>query len=69
MRAFDSFTSAAEEAGMSRIYGGIHWAFDNADGLACGREIGEYVAQRHFLLAARARGEVPGTFPVLRRER
>ena len=33
---------------MSRIYGGIHWAFDNTDGLACGREIGEFVALRHF---------------------
>jgi hypothetical protein len=47
-RSFDSFSAAAREAGMSRIYGGIHWAFDNTDGLACGREIGEYVALRHF---------------------
>jgi hypothetical protein len=47
-RSFKSFSSAAEEAGMSRIYGGIHWDFDNTAGLACGREIGEYVAIRHF---------------------
>ena len=25
---------AAAEAGMSRVYGGIHWQFDNAAGLA-----------------------------------
>ncbi|MDB5309201.1 MAG: repeat-associated core domain protein [Gemmataceae bacterium] len=47
-RRFDSFTTAAEEAGMSRIYGGIHWAFDNRDGLACGRKVGENVAAHHF---------------------
>lgn len=47
-RAYTSFRAAAEEAGMSRIYGGIHWQFDNADGLKCGREIGEYVAKNHF---------------------
>jgi hypothetical protein len=47
-RSYTSFSSAAEEAGMSRIYGGIHWSFDNADGLKCGREIGEHVAKHHF---------------------
>jgi hypothetical protein len=69
-RSFDSFTAAAEEAGMSRIYGGIHWAFDNADGLACGREIGEFAARRHFRAPGRReRGGAPAAFPVLRRER
>ena len=28
---------------MSRIYGGIHWQFDNAEGLKLGRTLGEYV--------------------------
>lgn len=31
-RSFSSFSEAAQEAGMSRIYGGIHWAFDNTQG-------------------------------------
>ena len=31
------FSAAAEEAGMSRIYGGIHYQFDNPAGLTCGR--------------------------------
>lgn len=42
-RKFESIWSAAEEAGMSRIYGGIHWQFDNTEGLKVGRTLGEYV--------------------------
>jgi membrane-associated phospholipid phosphatase len=42
-RRFESIWSAAEEAGMSRIYGGIHWQFDNTEGLAAGKRLGEYV--------------------------
>jgi membrane-associated phospholipid phosphatase len=56
-RSFRSFWSAAEEAGWSRIYGGIHWDFDNFEGLRAGRALGDYVS-RNFLLpvdqAARA---------------
>jgi hypothetical protein len=44
-RQFTSFTAAAEEAGMSRIYGGIHFNSANVDGLATGRNIGNYVLQ------------------------
>jgi hypothetical protein len=43
-RRFTSFTQAAEEAGRSRIYGGIHFEFDSAAGLAAGRAIGALVA-------------------------
>lgn len=42
-RSFSSFSDAAEEAGMSRIYGGIHWQFDNTDGQQSGEAIGNYV--------------------------
>ena len=42
-RSFESFTQAADEAGMSRIYGGIHFPSANEDGLAAGRALGEYV--------------------------
>jgi len=51
-RRFTSFWSAAEEAGMSRIYGGIHWQFDNTDGLAGGRKVAEHVLE-HCLKPAR----------------
>jgi hypothetical protein len=44
-RKFDSLWSAAQEAGMSRIYGGIHWQFDSTDGLQVGRALGEYVCR------------------------
>lgn len=42
-RSFTSFAQAADEAGLSRIYGGIHFQFDNAAGLAAGRALGSYV--------------------------
>ena len=52
-RSFASFTDAATEAGLSRIYGGIHWSFDNTAGQMSGRKIGEYVARNFFGPAAR----------------
>jgi hypothetical protein len=42
-RTFTSFAQAADEAGRSRIYGGIHFEFDNAPALAAGRAIGKFV--------------------------
>ena len=45
VRTFTGFTQAAEEAGMSRIYGGIHFNFDNTQGLKLGTDIGEYVSK------------------------
>ena len=48
LRKYSSFSAAAEEAGMSRIYGGIHWSFDNKEGLKGGKKIGEYVSQNYF---------------------
>lgn len=44
-RSFNGFWAAAEEAGRSRIYGGIHYQFDNAPGLASGRTIGEHACR------------------------
>lgn len=38
--------AAAEEAGVSRIYGGIHYRFDVDAGLALGRSVGRYVLER-----------------------
>jgi hypothetical protein len=45
-RSFRSFDQAASEAGMSRIYGGIHFAFDNTAGLTLGRSIGQLAVCR-----------------------
>src|SRR3954468_19162229 len=43
-RSFDGFWDAAQEAGASRIYGGIHWSFDNQAGLQAGHSVGEFIA-------------------------
>lgn len=45
LRTFNSFSEAAEEAGLSRIYGGIHFPSANEDGLMAGRNLGNYVIQ------------------------
>lgn len=39
VRSYSSYKAAAEEAGMSRIYGGIHFQADNVDGLALGERV------------------------------
>ena len=41
--SFNSFDQAADEAGRSRIYGGIHYEFTNQASLAAGRSLGSYV--------------------------
>jgi hypothetical protein len=38
-RSFNSFSAAAAENGMSRIYLGIHWSFDNLEGQVVGRNV------------------------------
>jgi membrane-associated phospholipid phosphatase len=42
-RTYASFWQAAEEAGSSRIYGGIHFSFDNTAGLELGKAVGELI--------------------------
>jgi hypothetical protein len=45
-RTFSSFEQAAEEAAVSRLYGGIHYSFDNNDGLSTGRCVGQAINDR-----------------------
>jgi hypothetical protein len=48
-RSFESFDEAAAEAAISRLYGGIHYSFDNNHGLACGKCIAKAISRRvHF---------------------
>jgi hypothetical protein len=42
----DELNAMAEEAALSRLYGGIHFRFDNDDGLALGRRVGKQVIER-----------------------
>lgn len=43
-RSFNNFREAAQEAALSRLYGGIHYPNGNAQGIACGKKIGQNVA-------------------------
>ena len=52
-RSYSSFSQAAQENGMSRIYLGIHFSFDNVQGQACGRAVADYVVL-HALQPVRA---------------
>ena len=45
-RTFASFEAAANEAAISRFYGGIHYPFDNNDGLGSGQCIGDLIRER-----------------------
>ena len=42
-RSFTSFSQAVGEAAASRLYGGIHFRFDNVDGQVAGVALGEFV--------------------------
>jgi membrane-associated phospholipid phosphatase len=42
-RSFTNFQQAAQEAGMSRIYGGIHFMAANTNALESGELVGNYV--------------------------
>ena len=48
-RSFATCMDAAEEAALSRIYGGIHFRSASEDGLQAGSSIGEWTAT-HYLL-------------------
>jgi membrane-associated phospholipid phosphatase len=57
-RSFRSFDAAAYEAAVSRLYGGIHYSFDNNDGLLAGRCIGHTISQKvRFRVVRRRRDD------------
>jgi hypothetical protein len=45
-RQIVSFREAAKEAAMSRLYGGIHYHFDNDEGNKAGTKLGDMIVQR-----------------------
>ena len=54
-RSFNSFSQAAEEAGMSRIYGGIQFPSGNREGLKLGRSVGDYVVENVLIVDENAK--------------
>jgi PAP2 superfamily len=47
-RSFNSFSEAAFESGISRIYGGIHFSNSNVQGLSIGAAVGTFVAWNYL---------------------
>jgi hypothetical protein len=53
-RSFTSITAAAEEATLSRIFGGQHFRFDLTTGQRLGREVADFVLDNFLTSAHRA---------------
>jgi hypothetical protein len=49
IRSYKGFRQAADEAGRSRIYGGIHFECDNREGLRLGRAVGQEVVRTRLV--------------------
>src|SRR5207245_4488369 len=63
-RSYDSFTAAANECGLSRIWVGFHWSFDITVGDALGRSVAAYFVQ-NFLLPRTSPPPGRGAAPIL----
>jgi hypothetical protein len=47
-RSFTSFSAAAEEATLSRIFGGVHFRSDLTTGHRLGRQVADFVLDHLF---------------------
>ena len=49
IRSFDSLAACADEIGLSRIYGGFHFSFDDTQGKASGAKVADFVSANYLL--------------------
>ena len=56
VRSFTSFSAAAAEASLSRIFAGQHFRFDETAGEHLGREVADFIVDR-FLTPVGGRGD------------
>jgi hypothetical protein len=56
-RSFSSFSAAAEEAGLSRIYAGQHTRVDHVAGLTLGHDVAGFVLRNALLPASASAGK------------
>jgi hypothetical protein len=56
-RSFDSFSAAANEAGLSRIYAGVHTRLDHVAGLTLGHDVANFVLHNALLPAHDSSGK------------
>ena len=56
-RSFNSFSAAAEEAGVSRIYAGVHTRLDHIAGLTLGHDVADFVLHNTLLPAHDSSGK------------
>jgi hypothetical protein len=56
-RSFDSFSAAATEAGLSRIYAGVHTRLDHLAGLTLGHDVANFVLDNALLPAHDSSGK------------
>jgi hypothetical protein len=56
-RSFTSFDAAVEEAGLSRIYAGVHTRIDHQAGVGLGDDVAGFVLHNVLLPAHRLPGE------------
>ena len=47
-RSFESFSAAAEQCGLSRVYLGIHFRYDSVEGVRLGKNVGRNVVGNHL---------------------
>jgi hypothetical protein len=62
-RSFTTFTAAEQEAGLSRIYAGVHTRIDHVAGLELGHDVAAFVLG-NALLPDRGDGAVDGVRPA-----